>query len=268
MKTEKRTLAPVLNEHFKKDFRYSLDELRNADVLDSYQPVTTALEQLAVNSYFWFIIDFVNWTNCRCGGELELLTPLKTTEFLGKDHSTLHAITHPEDLPKALAFSRAYINILESYPESRIAELNMSLYFRILNPRMEYYWIMVQYPKATMDMNGKIQYGLVFVTDISHIKKDGPAMMLVVDTSKQMCEQFYCTTDYELRKKMIDIPPISKREKEVLLLLAKGLASKQIAVDLGIATKTVENHRQNMLKKTQSKSSSELISISINLGII
>jgi DNA-binding CsgD family transcriptional regulator len=268
MKIEKTKLAPVPRDQFKTGFMYAANTLQDASVLDTYVPVISALEHSAINRYFWFIVDFAKWINCRCGGDLEILTLLRKEEFLGKDHSSLYRVTHPDDLPKVLAFSRAYIQILESFPESRVSELNMSLYFRVLNNHSEYSWIMVQYPKATMDLHGKIQYGLVFVTDISHIKQDGIAMMVIVDKGNQSFQQYYCNTENELNNKLLDIPAISKREKEVLLLLAKGFASKQIASLLGIAIKTVENHRQNMLKKMHAKSSSELVSICIHLAII
>ena len=44
-------------------------------------------------------------------------------------------------------------------------------------------------------------------------------------------------------------PPLSRRELEVLRLLAEGFANKQIARRLGIAEKTVKAHVSNILNK-------------------
>ena len=42
---------------------------------------------------------------------------------------------------------------------------------------------------------------------------------------------------------------LTRREVDVLMLLAKGLVTKQIAAELGIAYKTVDNHVQNLYRK-------------------
>jgi DNA-binding CsgD family transcriptional regulator len=52
---------------------------------------------------------------------------------------------------------------------------------------------------------------------------------------------------------------ISEREKEIINLLSQGLASKQIAQELHISKHTVDTHRRNLLRKTASKNSLELI---------
>jgi two-component system, NarL family, response regulator LiaR len=42
---------------------------------------------------------------------------------------------------------------------------------------------------------------------------------------------------------------LSERERDVLLLLARGLTNKQIARELSIADKTVKSHVSNILGK-------------------
>lgn len=60
----------------------------------------------------------------------------------------------------------------------------------------------------------------------------------------------------------------SRREKEVLELMAKGFSSKDIARELFITEKTVESHRRNMVVKAKVRNTMELISLAINRGII
>jgi DNA-binding NarL/FixJ family response regulator len=43
--------------------------------------------------------------------------------------------------------------------------------------------------------------------------------------------------------------PLSPREQEVFALVARGLQSKEIAHQLGISPRTVEAHRQRILRK-------------------
>jgi DNA-binding NarL/FixJ family response regulator len=42
---------------------------------------------------------------------------------------------------------------------------------------------------------------------------------------------------------------LTARQAEVLQLIAEGLANKQIAAELGISIKTVEKHRDQLMKK-------------------
>ena len=61
---------------------------------------------------------------------------------------------------------------------------------------------------------------------------------------------------------------ITPREKEVLILVAGGHSTKQIADQLGISIRTVETHRINMLKKLEVNNSAELIRKAFELGLL
>ena len=61
---------------------------------------------------------------------------------------------------------------------------------------------------------------------------------------------------------------ISRKETEVLKLLAKGYTTKEIAEKLYISTRTVETHRANLLKKQQVKNTAELIKKAIENKLI
>ena len=61
---------------------------------------------------------------------------------------------------------------------------------------------------------------------------------------------------------------ISKREKEILQLILRGKKNKEIADDLYLSIKTVENHRNNILKKTRSKSMIMLINDLYRVGFL
>jgi DNA-binding NarL/FixJ family response regulator len=61
--------------------------------------------------------------------------------------------------------------------------------------------------------------------------------------------------------------PLSDREREVLQLVARGHAYKEIAADLFIAEKTVENHVRNILGKLHLTRKQELIRYALEHGI-
>jgi DNA-binding NarL/FixJ family response regulator len=60
----------------------------------------------------------------------------------------------------------------------------------------------------------------------------------------------------------------SKREKEVMELLAKGLSTKEIAKKLFITEKTVESHRKNLVEKAEVRNTVELIAYASMRGLI
>lgn len=60
---------------------------------------------------------------------------------------------------------------------------------------------------------------------------------------------------------------LSDREREVLQLIAEGMTTKQIALKLGVSTKTIETHRQNIMNKLDLHSVAELTKYAIREGI-
>jgi len=61
---------------------------------------------------------------------------------------------------------------------------------------------------------------------------------------------------------------LTDREHEVLTHLAEGASNDQIAAALVISPKTVERHRENIMKKLNLHSRSELVRYAIRKGII
>ena len=78
------------------------------------------------------------------------------------------------------------------------------------------------------------------------------------------------STDFSKKynKKAQVLTNISKREKEVLSLLAKGYSTEDIADQLHISKRTVEGHRSNLISKTEAKNSIGLIVYAIKNAII
>ena len=60
---------------------------------------------------------------------------------------------------------------------------------------------------------------------------------------------------------------LSAREREVLQLLAEGNTTKSIASSLGVSTKTVETHRQQIMEKLNLRSVAELTKYAVKEGL-
>ena len=61
---------------------------------------------------------------------------------------------------------------------------------------------------------------------------------------------------------------LTRREREIMCLLADGLTTKEIAEKLFISRKTVENHRSNILSKLDLHSTVELVRYAARYGLI
>lgn len=63
------------------------------------------------------------------------------------------------------------------------------------------------------------------------------------------------------------LAPLSPREREVLTLLAEGLAIKQVADRLTLSVKTIETHRKAIMDKLEIRSIAELTKVAIREGL-
>lgn len=109
---------------------------------------------------------------------------------------------------------------------------------------------------------GTVQRSFGVHTDIGYLKMDGKPTLSFIGFDG---EPSYL--DVKVGDKLVPMKEtLSKREKEILLLIMEGLQNKEIAAKLYISKETVDKHRKNMLQKTGSRSSGELIAKTIKNG--
>ncbi len=61
---------------------------------------------------------------------------------------------------------------------------------------------------------------------------------------------------------------LTEREREVLVRIARGLSNKEIAGELGISVRTVESHRDSLMRKTGMKNVAALTRLAIEAGML
>lgn len=105
-------------------------------------------------------------------------------------------------------------------------------------------------------------YGVV--TDITHFKQN-PGMIYTIESDNGSDRDLLFRKVYF---KDDDFSQLSKRETEVLKWMADGLSSKQIADKLKLSIHTINNHRKNMLYKTNCTSSAELVKKVVELSLL
>lgn len=66
----------------------------------------------------------------------------------------------------------------------------------------------------------------------------------------------------------VQIPAITRREKEILALIAEGFTNPEIASKLFVSSTTVDSHRKNLLAKLNVKNTASLIKFAMDHELI
>jgi two-component system response regulator NreC len=96
---------------------------------------------------------------------------------------------------------------------------------------------------------------------VDAIKKVAAGKLCFPDTAERM-------QDGECQHHISPLSVLTRREREVFFLVAAGNTSKKIAELLDMSLKTAENHRSNIYKKLNVRSSAELIRLAGKAGLL
>ena len=88
----------------------------------------------------------------------------------------------------------------------------------------------------------------------------------LLEDYQRLVADYNLTADREKDSKNLEV--LSKRELQVLELVAQGLTTPQIAETLGISPKTVARHRERIMNKLDLHSIAELVKFAIQTGLI
>jgi len=71
-----------------------------------------------------------------------------------------------------------------------------------------------------------------------------------------------------MKSKSNELPVLTRREKEVLVLIAEGLTNNEVAEKLYISTATVDTHRKNLLAKFDARNTASLVKMAMQFQLI
>ena len=134
-----------------------------------------------------------------------------------------------------------------------------------------------------VSMHGKIDYILAALRAgaLGYIVKESVSQSLLNAFEAALHSEYYLDTalSNEIAAKLLEIKEyeetpnsnygnLTAREQEILRLIAQGVAVKDIAEKLCISSKTVTNHRTNILSKLDLHSTADLVRFAARIGII
>ena len=126
------------------------------------------------------------------------------------------------------------------------------------HPEKGYIKILMQQYFMDCEHNNIPPRVLSTIRDVSHLQKDDFYWMRLTHGKSNDLVSVYHSKDEKVGN-LMDI--ISIREKEVLLLIERGLETDEIAQSLSISRNTVNNHRQNMLNRLGARDTTALIEL-------
>jgi FixJ family two-component response regulator len=98
-------------------------------------------------------------------------------------------------------------------------------------------------------------------------KPFAPEQLLAAIESALALDRQRRTTAAEIDVLQARYETLTPRERDVLPLVVRGMLNKQAAAHLGISLVTLQIHRGNVMRKMAAKSVSELVRMSIKLGM-
>lgn len=178
-------------------------------------------------------------------------------------NSILGAI-HPDDIDfviKAEAFLTRFF--YENIGRHKLLSYKISYSHRARLKNGEYALINHQALMLTMDDNGGYGKSLNIHTRIDHLSNFNTYKISLIGLHGEPSFMNLSLDDNDHR-----IKEFSKREIDIIKLLAEGLNNNEIAEKLFISSLTVKKHRTNILQKSDSKNTVQLIKNCILQGII
>jgi DNA-binding CsgD family transcriptional regulator len=171
-------------------------------------------------------------------------------------------IIHPDDLPIVMDSYFGFLKFMVNLPEKERKDYKLILNFRQRDKYGKYLNVILQLVVLELDKKGNVWLVLI-LDDLlpDKISFEGVNRRVINIKSGKIC---LFKNELEPNKKNI----LSTREIEVLGLVSKGFASKEIADKLFLSVNTVNNHRQNILEKVRASNTSEAVNYARNLGLL
>ncbi len=230
---------------------------------DYFAPAIESIKDFAIGPYCWFILNNIQMKITKVSENIDSLTPFSKADWFGSFDFFIDFF-HPDDQPYVLS-ATAFVAKMNMSGIGK--DLKFNIYSRALDQNQNYRWILMQSPKQYNNANKEQEAALVVFYDLSHLEIHSMPLLSVIDFRNKEV-QYFKHFDREIKKIGDKAPKITKREKEILMSMAQGLNTPQIAEKLFISHYTVENHKRNLRQKTQTKTSSQLIAYTMQHSLL
>lgn len=174
----------------------------------------------------------------------------------------LNELLHPDDKKTIWQRTIDLWKVVQSLPNHQKSNYAFNRKYRLRRANGTYINLLEQNSVLQTDSQGNITHILSVFSDITDlVKNDGGTNTINTNRSQNM----------SLKPNSEGLRPdtkLSKRERQIIRLVAEGYSSKIIADQLFISFHTVNTHRRNIIEKTHTRNTSDLVQFAINNRII
>jgi DNA-binding CsgD family transcriptional regulator len=173
------------------------------------------------------------------------------------------SFVHPDDFVEMLRAGNFYMRLMLSLPKGTGKHYKVVRDYRMMHKSGNYVRVIEQLANLETDRSGNPWLGLCILDLSPDSNIDAPFASRAINM--ETGELFHFPP---IKDDANDKPSLTRREKEILGLIARGLISKEIADKLFISVNTVNTHRQRILEKLDAGNSMEAIKYASDLGLI
>lgn len=170
-------------------------------------------------------------------------------------------LMHPDDIAFVMDTSRRAIEYLLEVPPAERKDYKTVFEFRLRNREGKYIRFIQQLVNLELDLAGNMWLILILMDVNPNQQMDKQLLRSTVNMKTGRVVPF--TGEAEEKQSQL-----TKREIEILGLIARGMVSKEIADELFISVSTVNNHRQRIIEKMDVANTSEALNYATRIGII
>lgn len=210
------------------------------------------IEQKNLIDNYFFIFDCINNNILFTNVSFETLTGYDASTF---NIEKLLEIIHPDDLPYFYKCEETGLNFTNGLTFNEHYQYLMSYSYRIIAKNGEVIHILQQCQAIEVNNQGNLSKTLVMHKKIAPYTERAPNDYKIFDKARNI----YIDSE--------NCYNLSKRELNILELIKAGKSTMDISKELNISKHTVDTHRKNILKKTNSATFIDLIrKISFNIA--
>lgn len=170
---------------------------------------------------------------------------------------------HPDDLPELFRFQKIVFDTWHTLSPKEKETFQWTYTVRwVHKATKEVKWFFARVRAYLVDENGNIVFDLHLIVELTTPPQTSSYDWSLSYTSSTG-EKVLCTRTEPVKVHV----NLTKKEKQVAVLLMEGLNSDDIAKRLFISANTVYTHRKNILKKVGAKNTPEMLKILFANGL-
>ncbi len=261
-----KKIDPIGVEEFKSSMQSTY--FTSHDYKSYYAETIKNIQNFAIGPFYWVIANNFDLKGNAYSDSIAEFTPYTKEQWLVSN--TLDFYTnqlHEEDRFYVLSAFAFVTNLYLDMPPDYRKNIKINIYGRMLNKEKKFRWVLIQIPNFYINENNEVIDSICVHYDLSHLSISSMPLISVIDYQNNEVKYFK-HINQEVKKVEVTLPILTKRELEVLKLIAQGLNTPEISEKLFISYHTVQNHKRNLRKKTNCKTSSELIAFTMKYNLL